>query len=476
MVKNADLFQNEQDYPDLNSGKAVEHLRQAIRFRTVSFFDASETDYREFDALHKFLKSSFPLIGRTAAWKTLGHSLLITVPGRNAALKPALFMAHQDVVPVVPSSEGKWVHEPFSGDLSEGYIWGRGAMDIKQMLTGEMEALEFCLSKGTLPERSVILAFGEDEETHSTGARALVTELEKRGVELEYVLDEGAGDVSDAGDWGAPGTLICTIGMYEKGYADLELTAQSPGGHSSNPFRGTSLGKLSEAITEILRNPSPAELSESVLRSLKELRPYISEEPMKTWAKAPDTYERELLDWFGRHESLYHLVQTTAAPTMITPGSPAGNVMPQDMRAVVNFRLTPADPPEKLIKYLRTKISPEVSLRWEQQIGASRPSDFSSMGFLELREVLKHYFDRLVFIPAQNRGATDARWYEKICRCVMRFGPFLEEEKVSREGIHGTNERISVRAYLQGIRVLIRMMEVTCFCSGEKEVLPETNF
>ena len=150
--------------------------------------------------------------------------------------------------------------------------------------------------------------------------------------------------------------------------------------------------------------------------------------------------------------------------------------MPQDMRAVVNFRLTPADPPEKLIKYLRTKISPEVSLRWEQQIGASRPSDFSSMGFLELREVLKHYFDRLVFIPAQNRGATDARWYEKICRCVMRFGPFLEEEKVSREGIHGTNERISVRAYLQGIRVLIRMMEVTCFCSGEKEVLPETNF
>ena len=111
--------------------------------------------------------------------------------------------------------------------------------------------------------------------------------------------------------------------------------------------------------------------------------------------------------------------------------------------------------------------APEVELSWEQQIGASRPSRLDSYGFRQLKKVLEHYFDRLIFIPAQNRGATDARNYEDLCSCVMRFGPFLEEEDVSREGIHGTNERISVRTYLQGIRVLIRMMETTCFQAAE---------
>ena len=466
-MKNADLFQHEGDYPELDAEAAVEHLRQAIRFRTVSHAEVSGTDYGEFDALHAYLKKSYPRIAKTAEWMEIGHSLLLILRGTDESQRPALFMAHQDVVPVVASSEKAWRHGPFSGDLAEGYVWGRGAMDIKQMLIGEMEALEFCLSKGASPSRSVILAFGEDEETHSTGVRAMAEELKRRGTELEFVLDEGAGDVTDARDWGAPGTLICTVGMYEKGYADLRLSVRSPGGHSSNPFRGTSLGKIAEAITDILHHPMPASLSESVRSSLETLRPYMTEEPMKTWASDCGRYEKEILEWFSGRESLYHLIRTTAAPTMITPGAPAGNVMPQDMSATINFRLIPADTPERMMQHFRELVSPEVELSWAQQIGASRPSRLDSYGFRQLKKVLEHYFDRLIFVPAQNRGATDARNYEDLCRCVMRFGPFLEEEDVSREGIHGTNERISVRAYLQGIRVLIRMMETTCFQAAE---------
>ena len=122
--------------------------------------------------------------------------------------------------------------------------------------------------------------------------------------------------------------------------------------------------------------------------------------------------------------------------------------------------------PESLLARFRAVVPPEVSLSWVQQISASVPSDHGAYGFRQLQAVLTHYFDRLIFIPAQNRGATDARWYEPLCRCVMRFGPFLEEEDVSAEGIHGTNERISCRAYLQGIRVLTRLMQTTCFMIG----------
>ena len=467
-MKNAELFLHESDYGDLNIKGAAARLSQAIRFRTTGYIDTSRVDYGQFDALQDFLKRSYPHVLRAGIWEQVGHSLLITLPGLDQQLRPALFMAHQDVVPVVPGTEQNWLHGPYSGDIADGFIWGRGALDIKEMLIAEMESAEYLLSREQMPRRTIYLAFGEDEETRSTGAMAMAALLKKRGVTLEYVLDEGAGDVTDAADWGAPGALICPIGMYEKGYADLRLSASFPGGHSSNPFHGTSLGALAQGISAVLDHPTPPCLSEAVLHSLETLRPYISQEPMKRWAAAPKAHEAELLQWFDQHESLYHLIRTTAAPTMISGGAPSGNVMPQDMEAVINFRLIPQDTPEGLLEYLRPVVDSRVKLDWVQQISASTPSEIGSYGFEQLSKTLARYFDRLIFIPAQNRGATDARQYEGICRCVMRFGPFLEEEDISAEGVHGTNERISLRAYAQGIRVLIRLMEETCFRMGAK--------
>ena len=461
-MKNADLFRNETDYPDFPAEAAVKRLSGALTFPTVSYVDTARVDYTAFRRMQAYLRASYPHVAARGEWEVIGHSLLITLPGSDPALPPALFMAHQDVVPIVPGTEGNWTHDPFSGDVSEGYIWGRGAMDIKQMLVGELESAEYLLSHGAAFRRTVYLAFGEDEETVSHGAMAIVKALRERGVRLAFVLDEGAGDVTDAADWGAPGEYTCSIGMYEKGYGDLRLRVKSKGGHSSNPFHGTSLGRLSQAIAAIIENMPPARLSESVRYSLKELAPLMTEEPMKTWAKDPDAHEAEILDWFTKRESLYHLVKTTAAPTMISGGAPAGNVMPQDMEAIINFRMIPADPPDKLIGHCRALVGDDVELDWAQQIAASVPSEIDSYGFRALKGVLEHYFDRLVFIPAQNKGATDARQYEPLSRCVMRFGPFLEEEDVSAEGVHGTNERISIRAWLQGVRVLLRLMEETC--------------
>ena len=461
-MKNADLFRHETDYPDFPTQAAVEHLRGALRFDTTGYMDTSRIRYDQFDSLHAFLRESYPRVFAAADCRQVGHSLLLRLPGSDETLRPGLLMAHQDVVPVVSGTEGNWLHGPFSGDLADGYIWGRGAMDIKQMLIGILEAAEYHLSRGSTFKRTLYMAFGEDEETRSMGARELCALLRKEGVELEFVLDEGAGDVQDAADYGAPGALVCPIGTYEKGYADLKLKVRSPGGHSSNPFRGTSLGKLAQAIAAIVENPPEARLSDAARRALSILAPHITQEPMRGWVRDMDANEADILEWFRSHESLYHQVQTTVAPTMISGGSQAGNVMPQDMEAVINFRLAPPDTPETLLDKCRQVVDTEVELSWVQCIGPSRPSDVDSPAYAALRGVLERYFDRLLFIPAQNKGATDARWYEPVCRCVMRFGPFLEEEAVSAEGIHGTNERISTRAYLQGVRVLTRYIETMC--------------
>ena len=466
-MTNAQLFIHEDDYPDFPVERAVQHLREALRFPTVSYVDTSRIDYSAFDAFHQFLRESYPLLLEKCIWEKIGHSLLLQIPGTDPALKPALFMAHQDVVPIKPGTEQNWQHGPFSGDLADGYIWGRGAMDIKEMLIGHLEAMEYLLSCGCTPQRTVYFAFGEDEETCSTGAMAICALLKERGIELEYVLDEGAGDIMDASDYGAPGTLACLIGIYEKGYLDLRLNVHSRGGHSSNPFHGTSLGHLADAISAITSNPPPAHLTECLKDALLTLAPHITQEPMKTWVQDIEQHESELLDWCLSRESLYHQVSTTISPTMISEGSPAANVLPQDMWAVINMRLAPSDPPDVILEHCQNLVGPDVDLSLDQQIAASRPSEIDSYGYSHLRQVLEHYFDRLIFIPAQNRGATDCRQYEPVCRCCLRFGPFLEEEDISSEGIHGTNERISVRAYIQGIRVLTRLMETTCMTPEE---------
>ena len=468
-MKNADLFIHETDYPDLNIPSAAAHLQSALRFQTVSHMDSARTDYSQFDALHAFLRESYPHLSAHAVWEEIGHNLLITLKGTDDSLRPALLMAHQDVVPVVPGTEQDWLHGPFSGDMADGFIWGRGAMDIKQMLIAILESAEYWLGKGAALKRTLYLAFGDDEETRSMGARAIVETLVSRGVTLEYVLDEGAGDVMDAADYGAPGTLVCSIGMYEKGYGDLRIRAASRGGHSSNPFHGTSLGDLAEAISAILRSAPEPRLSEAVLRTLKLLAPRMTDQPMADWAQAPEQHETEILDWFCKHESLYHQVRTTLAPTMITGGSPAANVMPRDMEAIINIRMIPEDTPDQLLETFQRAAGSSVSIDWTQQISASVPSRMDAYGYQCLKRTLEHYFDRLVFIPAQNKGATDARWYERICRCVLRFGPFLEEEDISREGVHGVNERISVRAFAQGIRVLTHLIEMTCISNGAFE-------
>lgn len=461
-MKNADLFRHESDYQDLNADQAVVHLSQALQFKTISYLDTSRIDYSQFKALHRYIQESYPCVMDHCIFEVVDHSILITLPGTDAALKPALFMAHMDVVPVVAGTEKDWTHDPFSGDVSDGYIWGRGALDIKQMMIGILESAEYLLRHQRTFRRTVYFAFGQDEETCSSGNIAISNLLKKRGVELEFVMDEGAGDVMDASDYGAPGTLISTIGVYEKGYLDMSLSVKARGGHSSNPFHGTSLGAIAQGIHDVVSHPPKPNLSDAVRRTLHLLAPYITNAPMKDWIADIDAHQEEILAWYMQHESLYHQVSTTIAPTMIQGGSPAGNVMPQDMKAVINFRLSPPDTPETVLSHYRSILQADVAIDSVQAISASVPSELDSYGYPKLKEVLEHYFAPLIFIPAQNRGATDARFYEQICRCVMRFGPFLEEEDLSAEGVHGTNERISIRAYLQGIRVLIRMMENTC--------------
>ena len=181
--KITDFFALEGNYPDLDAEGAVARLSQAIQCRTIYYADHSLTDYSEFDKLHAHMKASYPHVMRAGVFERLGHhAVLITIPGSDKTLRPCLYMSHQDVVPVVEGTEQDWTYPAFSGAVADGFIWGRGTLDIKNQVFGVLEAAEYLLARGRTFRRTAYLAFGDDEETLNTGALAISDHLKAQGV------------------------------------------------------------------------------------------------------------------------------------------------------------------------------------------------------------------------------------------------------------------------------------------------------
>ncbi len=152
-----DRWIHENDYPDLDRAGAVHRLSRAITCKTINYADHSLTDYGEFDRLQAHIKVSYPAIMSAGSFELVGHhAVLIAIPGSDPTLRPCLYMSHQDVVPVVEGTERDWTYPAFSGAVKDGYIWGRGALDIKEQVFGILEAAEYLLAHGSTFSRPLI--------------------------------------------------------------------------------------------------------------------------------------------------------------------------------------------------------------------------------------------------------------------------------------------------------------------------------
>ena len=298
------FFAHEDDFADIDEAGACERLGRVLSFPTISSMDAEAVNWQPFDDLRAYMQQAWPHVFTAGKVELIDHSLLVTLSGSDLALKPVVLMGHMDVVPVVPGTEDDWTYAPFSGHVDDTYIWGRGAIDMKDQVAGILEAVEYALAHGWEHKRTLLLAFGQDEETTQYGAGAIGRALE---------------------GW------LMHADLAEKGYADIVLKTKSEGGHSSNPYGGTSLEVLSRAITAICDIEWPTRVTDLLAAQLVELELYTADEI----ASNKDTIVRECL----ASKKLYPLVTTTCAPTQIEGGSTGANVMPQDMWANVNFRM-----------------------------------------------------------------------------------------------------------------------------------------
>jgi hypothetical protein len=215
----------------MDTNAVAERLAGAIKLRTIAHEEHGRIDGAPFFALHEYLRKSYPLVAEKLSWETVEeYSLLLTWKGKGGG-KPLALLAHMDVVPVEPGTEKDWGHGPYSGDIDGGYVWGRGAMDMKGHLVCVLEAVEGLLREGFQPENDVCLCFGHNEEiieAPRSGAKAIVKLLEERGVALGMIIDEG-GVVMPGGMMLGTEGLAAVVGTAEKGYMDVRLSCAQGG-------------------------------------------------------------------------------------------------------------------------------------------------------------------------------------------------------------------------------------------------------
>jgi carboxypeptidase PM20D1 len=428
---------------DLDIDAVAERLGQAVRISTVSREEAREEEATAFPAFREYLEKTYPGTHKALSREVVaGGTLLYTWPGTDTSLDPVLLLAHQDVVPVDPDSLSSWTHAPFSGTVTDGRVWGRGALDDKGSLIGIMEAVEHLVGHGFRPQRTVLLGMGHDEELGGlSGATGLAALLEERGVRLSFVVDEGGAVVEGL----VPGVSgqVAVVGMTEKGYLSAELLVEIPGGHSSAPRRESAIGVLVKALRRLEKNQMPARIEPPVAAFLQALAPRANLALRPAFAN-PRLFERLIIRAFQRVPEASSAVRTTTATTIVRAGE-KDNVIPPRARAVVNFRILPGDSVEGVLEHVkRTVADDRVKLTVRGK--AREPSNVSPVGspnFALLSKTVREVFPGVTVAPYLMVAATDSRHFEGLTSDVYRFMPFRLTTK-EIESIHGTNEALPV--------------------------------
>jgi len=467
-----------KDFVKVDGKNVAERLGLAVQCKTVSYHDAEKVDTNTFLALHRLFQTLYPQVHAKLKRELVNdYSLLYTWEGKDPSLKPIMLTSHLDVVPADESPEGGWTHPPFAGEIADGYVWGRGTLDIKSGVIGVLEAVEYLLKQGFQPERTVYLGFGHDEEIGGDqGARAIAELLDSRGVQLASLLDEGGSVIENY----LPGVerQVGVIGISEKGYVSLRLTVEMEGGHSSMPPEETAIGVLSRAVASLELNPMPPHLEvvEFLMSYLGSALPFGQRMLFaNTWLFG-GILKRKL----SEANMLNATIRTTTAPTIFNAGV-KDNVLPAKAEAVVNFRILPGDDLRSVYEMVlerindeRVKVTPYLgeTLGGESGWDPSPVADTDSPYYLRLARLTKEAFPGALVAPYLVLGGTDARHYARVTRNALRFTPILmSKEDVGT--VHGVNEKLSIDECSRMVGFYIAYIEEIANLSGELDVEPE---
>ncbi|KAJ7077841.1 hypothetical protein B0H15DRAFT_861135 [Mycena belliarum] len=480
-----------------------EKLGGAVRVATESYDDmlpvGEDPRWDVFQDFHLFLESSFPMVySSLRVTKVNTYGLVFHWQGSEPLLKPLLLAAHQDVVPVDPDTAGQWIHPPYSGHYDGTWIWGRGSADDKSDLIAQLIAVDSLIKQGFKPLRTIVLAFGIDEESAGTeGAGRIAVYLEKTygPNSFAFLLDEGDGYGENVHD----GLIFASPAISEKGYFDVKIEVRAAGGHSSIPPRHTTIGVLSQIVVALENTPHEAAFPRSGT-AFANAQCAIAHDPKSSlWLKrlarkalTDDASLEELKQFLLKSDPVFDTMLKTTQAVDIIYGGAKVNALPEVATVIVNHRIAEqssvADVEQHIVQLIlpiasRLNMSlhafglpPMSNAGHERQIiitdafgTALEPSpvtptkpggpyDLLAGTIKSALETSERYNSTGIIIsPSLGLGNTDTRFYWNLTRHIFRYSHYGDRDDYFN-GLHTVNEAVRGEAVVEHIRFFTKLI------------------
>ena len=429
-----------QEFLDL----CVNKLGAMVRVPTVSRNE--DEDLSEFFKYHQVLEALFPLLHARLEKTVLKGTLLYRWPGQDATKLPILLMGHQDVVPA--SDEG-WSVPAYSGEVVEGNLYGRGSLDCKSTMFVEMEAVEQLLAEGFTPPCDVYLEYSINEETGGDGAAAAMRCLRDKGIRLAMVIDEGGAVIDKAVD--GMDRPYAVIGITEKGYMDVKITARGKGGHSSTPPRNTPAARLFAFANEIERKrPFQKRFLPEVEEMFRAMGPSFSQ-PLKLVLSNFTLFKPLIKVLMPKVSPFGEAVMATTCCFTMMRGSDAANVIPKEPYLIANLRTSVHQGCAASLEVLKS-YGKKYDLEFEvlMQRDASPVSNIHSREYAYLVDCIRKHFPDAGVAPYIIMGGTDCRHFHALTENALRFCP-VRMTTAQSASCHAVDENVTVSALAEGV-------------------------
>lgn len=367
--------------------------------------------------------------------------------------EPLVFLGHADVVPVADNELAQWTHPPFAGVVTGGYVWGRGALDMKGTTIAQLEAIAAMQRAGQKPARDVFVLVNPDEEIGGTAGAARVARERLDLLEKPFaVIDEGSYVISDV----VPGNKVAAVAVGEKGYLTVRLKVEAEAGHASMPSPDNAPAVLTRALTRLDAYEFPGVLLPPTRLFLERMAEHVSF-PQSLVLGYPSIFGFFIRGVFAKKPATNAVVRTTHALTVVRAGV-KDNVIPRTAEAYVNFRLLPGDRKDDVLATVREVVDDErVALDVVEFWGETPVSPIAGPVWERLEAALAASLPDAFVAPVISPGTQDARYFAQAGIPTYRFAPFTVDAE-ERKGIHGVNERLSLANLAQAIHVYSAIM------------------
>ncbi|WP_426263678.1 M20/M25/M40 family metallo-hydrolase [Sphingomonas sp. PWP1-2] len=369
--------------------------------------------------------------------------LIGTWRGSDPSLKPMVISGHMDVVEAKPAD---WKRDPFTPVVENGYLYGRGATDMKLDGTIAITALTDLRRSGYKPKRTIVIEFSGDEETAMKTSTLIAERLKDANIVLN--VDGGGGVLDEA--TGKP--KYWTWNGAEKTYADFRLTVTNPGGHSSMPRPVNAIVELSKALEKVGAYQFKPELSPLTREALTKAAPF--EEPAigaALKAFVADPTDKAAIATLTANPATIGKIGTTCVPTLVNGGH-AENALPQRATANINCRIFPGHKPADIMAELgRVIADPSVTIADVSEGSVANDASPMRPDFITaITRTMGQVYPGVPVFPAMASGASDSMWFRS--HHVASYGASPTFIKPSDDFSHGLDERTPIATIEPGIR------------------------